>query len=114
MQEIEHGEVGRQRTQGIEWSSSDPAIATVVEGVVVPVRNGRTTITANVGSRTATATVVVEGMSVPFAWSFRNHVEPLLAKEGCNSGACHGRWPEKEASGSRCGAMIRRPTISIS
>ncbi len=29
-------------------------------------------------------------MDVPFAWSFRNQVEPLLAKLGCNSGACHG------------------------
>ena len=29
-------------------------------------------------------------MSTPFAWSFRNHVEPILAKQGCNSGACHG------------------------
>ena len=29
-------------------------------------------------------------MSEPFAWSFRNHVEPVLAKQGCNSGACHG------------------------
>ena len=26
----------------------------------------------------------------PFAWSFRKHVEPILAKQGCNSGACHG------------------------
>ncbi len=25
-----------------------------------------------------------------FDWSFRNHVEPVLAKQGCNSGACHG------------------------
>jgi len=23
-------------------------------------------------------------------WSFRNHVQPVLAKAGCNSGACHG------------------------
>ena len=29
-------------------------------------------------------------MERPFAWSFRNHVEPVLAKLGCNSGACHG------------------------
>ena len=29
-------------------------------------------------------------MSRPFDWSFRNHVEPMLAKLGCNSGACHG------------------------
>jgi hypothetical protein len=24
------------------------------------------------------------------AWSFRNHVQPVLAKTGCSSGACHG------------------------
>ena len=29
-------------------------------------------------------------MNHPFEWSFRNHVEPMLAKLGCNSGACHG------------------------
>src|SRR5438270_10528796 len=24
------------------------------------------------------------------AWSFRNHVQPVLAKNGCSAGACHG------------------------
>ncbi|MGO9923343.1 MAG: DUF1553 domain-containing protein [Isosphaeraceae bacterium] len=90
VQEIERGEVGRERSTGAEWSSSDPKIATVAAGVVTPVHDGRATITARVGAQTATASVVVEGMSKPFAWSFRGHVEPLLAKEGCNSGACHG------------------------
>jgi Protein of unknown function (DUF1553)/Protein of unknown function (DUF1549) len=90
VQEIEHGEVGRQRVAGIEWSSSDTTIATVVNGVVTPVHDGRATITAKVGALTATAKVVVEGMSAPFAWSFRNHVESVLTREGCNSGACHG------------------------
>src|ERR1700745_2994676 len=23
-------------------------------------------------------------------WTFRNHVQPVLAKAGCNAGACHG------------------------
>ncbi len=90
VQEIEHGEVGRQRVAGIAWSSSDPTIATVVDGVVTPVHDGQVTITAKVGAHTSTAKVVVAGMSNPFAWSFRNHVEPILAKQGCNSGACHG------------------------
>jgi hypothetical protein len=90
VQEIEHGEVGRQRVAGIAWSSSDPTIATVVDGVVSPVHDGQVTITAKVGAHTSTAKVVVAGMSNPFAWSFRNHVEPILAKQGCNSGACHG------------------------
>jgi hypothetical protein len=28
--------------------------------------------------------------SETFQWSFRNHVQPVLAKAGCSSGACHG------------------------
>jgi Protein of unknown function (DUF1553)/Protein of unknown function (DUF1549) len=90
VQEIEHGEVGRQVVEAIEWSSSDPEIASVVAGVVTPLRDGQATISAKVGDRTATAKVKVSGISQGFAWSFRNHVEPVLAKQGCNSGACHG------------------------
>src|SRR5207249_9437092 len=28
--------------------------------------------------------------NAPVLWSFRNHVQPVLAKAGCSSGACHG------------------------
>ena len=35
-------------------------------------------------------------MDKPFEWSFRNHVEPVLAKAGCNSGACHGALAGKK------------------
>jgi len=90
VQRIERGEVGRALAAGLQWSSSDSKIATVIGGVVTPVHDGSATITVKVGAQTATAKVVVEGMSRPFAWSFRGHVEPLLAKQGCNSGACHG------------------------
>jgi Protein of unknown function (DUF1553)/Protein of unknown function (DUF1549)/Bacterial Ig-like domain (group 2) len=90
VQEVEHGEVGRQRASAVEWSSSDSKIASVADGLVTPVHDGRATITAKVGAQTATATVKVDGLNGPFAWSFRNHVEPILAKQGCNSGACHG------------------------
>ena len=90
LQELERDDAGRQVTERILWSSSDSRVATVVDGLVVPVHDGQTTITAKVGANTATAKVVVSGMSRPFEWSFRNHVEPMLAKLGCNSGACHG------------------------
>jgi hypothetical protein len=90
VQEIEQGEVGRQVVEAIEWSSSDPEVASVVAGVVTPLRDGQATISARAGDRTATAKVKVTGMSQGFTWSFRNHVEPVLAKQGCNSGACHG------------------------
>jgi Protein of unknown function (DUF1553)/Protein of unknown function (DUF1549) len=89
-QELERDEAGRQVTEKVSWSSSDSRVATVVDGMVLPVHDGQTTITARVGEHTATAKVVVSGMSSAFEWSFRNHVEPMLAKLGCNSGACHG------------------------
>ncbi len=90
LQEVERGEVGRQVVSAIEWSSSDPEVATVDNGVITPVHDGQATITAKSGAQTATAKVTIRGMTAPFAWSFRNHVEPVLAKLGCNSGACHG------------------------
>jgi Protein of unknown function (DUF1553)/Protein of unknown function (DUF1549) len=89
-QEAERGEVGGQVAGPIEWSSSDPAVATVAAGVVTPAGDGRATITAKAGDRSATAAVTVAGMGRPFDWNFRNHVEPILARQGCNSGACHG------------------------
>ncbi len=90
LQELEGDEAGRQITDKLTWSSSDPQVATVVDGLVIPAHDGQTTITAKVGERNATAQVIVSGMSRPFEWSFRTHVEPMLAKLGCNSGACHG------------------------
>ena len=92
VQELEKGEAGSQLVDGIEWSSSDPAVAEVVDGVIRPVKDGSATITAKVGGKSASSKVTVAGMGMgaPFAWGFREHVEPILAKQGCNSGACHG------------------------
>ncbi len=84
-------ELAGQVATGIVWSSSDPAIATVDQaGLVTPHGNGSVSIEARVGASAARARVQVEGFGGGFAWSFRNHVEPVLARMGCNSGACHG------------------------
>src|SRR4051794_26511333 len=82
------GEAAGQVSRGVEWSSSDPRIATVVDGVVRPVGDGEANIEARVEGQTASARVVVAGMGRPTGPSFRNQVEPVLAKLGCNSGAC--------------------------
>ena len=94
VQEIEHGEVGRQRVAGIEWSSSDPKIATVVDGIVTPVHDGQATITAKVGAQTATAKVVVAGMSVPFRLEFPQSRRADTGEAGVQLGCvprCPGR-----------------------
>ncbi len=114
VQEVEHGEVGRQLVDKIEWSSSDDAVATVVAGLVTPVKDGQATILAKLGDRTATAKVKVSGMSQLFAWSFRNHVEPVLARQGCNAGACHGRLRARADSGSRSRVMTPTAITSTS
>jgi hypothetical protein len=91
VQRQESGEFTSQVADGIEWSSSNPDVATVgSDGVVRPVANGEATITAKVGDQTAAARVTVTGLDQPFQWSFRNDILPVLAKAGCNSGACHG------------------------
>jgi hypothetical protein len=72
------------------WSSGDPSIVQVQDGIVTPQSDGCTTVTASVDGQTATAQVVVRAMDQPPAWEFRRHVLPVLSKAGCNSGACHG------------------------
>ncbi len=85
------GSFGAQWREGVEWSSSDAEVAVVsAAGLVQPVGNGQTEIRATMGEVTTTVPVTVTGMQQPFRWSFRNHVQPVLAKTGCNSGACHG------------------------
>lgn len=74
-----------------KFTSSDPAIATVDEkGVVHPANDGDATITATIDGQAATAAVSVAGMKRGAPRSFRNDVQPVLAKMGCSMGACHG------------------------
>lgn len=75
----------------VTFSTSDPKVATVKDGVIIPVGDGSATITAATpdGSQ-ASATVTVRDFATKHAWSFRNHVLPVFAKGGCNMGACHG------------------------
>lgn len=84
--EVLHG----QASKGLTLISSDPSVVQIVEGQAVPQGNGRATITARCAGQTATADVLVRGMDQPAEWSFRNHVESVLSKQGCNGGACHG------------------------
>ncbi len=77
-------------TVDTEFSSSDEQVVQIRSGVAVPVGDGTATITAKVGDATATSSVTVTGQGKSFQWSFRNHVESVLSKTGCNGGACHG------------------------
>ena len=71
-------------------ASDNSDIVDIREGAAWAVGNGQTTITATVGKHRATTTVRVTDVEHPVPPGFRNHVLPVLAKTGCNSGACHG------------------------
>ncbi len=73
-----------------EWTSSNPQVATSENGVVVPKSNGTATISFQANGQQSTAQLTIKNFEQPHEWSFRNHVEAVLAKTGCNSGACHG------------------------
>ena len=79
------------RTADAVFATSDAAVAAVDEtGNITAVGDGTATISAVIDGQTTTATVTVAGSDQPFDWSFRNHIQPVLFKMGCNTGACHG------------------------
>jgi hypothetical protein len=81
--------VGEVRDE-CQLQSSDESVVKIASGVAIPVGNGRATISAREGQRKASVAVSVSGQENEHVWSFRNHVESVLSKCGCNSGACHG------------------------
>jgi len=94
-----------QWTDNLIISTSNPAVVKIENGVVLPVSNGTAQVTATSGDRSATAEVTVTGQDQPFTWSFRNHVESVLSKTGCNSGACHGALAGKKGFKLSLGAF---------
>src|SRR5437868_5712773 len=66
-----------QAAKDVVFTSADPKVLKIEDGVAIPVSNGTSTITATVGEAKATAEVTVTGQDQPFTWSFRNHVESV-------------------------------------
>ncbi|MBC21204.1 MAG: S-layer protein [Planctomycetaceae bacterium] len=79
-----------QVRDGVTWTSSDPNIVVVSDNRAKAVGDGEATIRGTWKGKSALAKVIVSGTSSELTWDFRRHVLPILAKRGCNSGACHG------------------------
>jgi len=91
VERVESGRFVGDNTSKAKFSSSNPTVATVDEaGVVHPVSDGEATITATIDGHPAVATVTVASVAGNPGRSFRNDVQPVLAKMGCSNGACHG------------------------
>lgn len=96
VERIDDGKSVGQVAEGLTFVSSDPKVVKIDAGVAYPVGNGQATVTARAGAAEAAARVRVVRIGEPHVWSFRNQVQPILAKAGCNGGACHGAFAGKK------------------
>lgn len=90
VEQVRLGQHVGQVTEGVTFRSSDQKVVRIEKGIAIPVGNGEAKISTSHGPQAATAKVKVTGQDVAHEWNFRNHVQSVLSKAGCNSGACHG------------------------
>lgn len=86
--------------QGLSLTIAPPNIAELTPGpenswIIRGNNAGSATLTATWKSpsglmETIQTTVVVRRSEGKTSWEFDNHVQPILSKNGCNMGACHG------------------------
>jgi hypothetical protein len=81
-------------TRVVVFTSQPAGIVDVDDhGMISPLANGMATVTAAVEgtpSLAATAAFTVESFEQHPGYDFANCIVPILTKNGCNSGGCHG------------------------
>lgn len=79
------------------FRSLNPEILQVTsQGLVTPVANGTGQVEITLGNEKTTVAVKVDRADVDQPWSFREDVQAVLTKTGCNMGACHGAQAGKK------------------
>jgi len=77
-------------TAAAQYLSADPAVVTVDDrGQLIAVGNGQTTIRVQADDWQGEVQVTVEEVTAEPKIQFMKHVRPVIAKAGCNMGACH-------------------------
>ena len=71
-------------------ATSNPKVVRISNDFAEARGDGQATITATLRGRRTSVPVTIENFTAPSVWSFRNDVQPVLTKMGCNSGPCHG------------------------
>jgi hypothetical protein len=81
---------GKDVTAAARYTVADPKIATVKDGTLYPLQDGRTSITINASGRTLVVPVDVRNVTTKATPRFIADVEPILTRSSCNAGGCHG------------------------
>ncbi len=77
-------------TRTVDWSLNQPVANVEARGIIRPLEQGKTTLTASFKGKKVNAQVSVDGLDEPFHPDFIRDVNPILTRLGCNAGACHG------------------------
>ncbi|MGB7344875.1 MAG: DUF1549 domain-containing protein [Pirellulaceae bacterium] len=85
-----HGDNVGSAIGDVQFESSNTDVVKIVDGVALVVGNGTASITATANGKSAISQVTVVQADQPHQWSFRNDVQSVLSKIGCNMGSCHG------------------------
>ena len=77
-------------TASAQYTSQDPAVATVKDGVIHAAGNGSTVVRIQAGGQEASVKVTVAAFETASPVVFHTEILAALTKSGCNMGACHG------------------------
>lgn len=70
---------------------AETALVAVDErGLITPLADGEGALRFRVGEHEVEVPVIVQGLAAEFEPSFRQDVMPVLTRQGCNAGTCHG------------------------
>jgi hypothetical protein len=90
VERLEDGKFVGECSDKLQFTSTNPQVVKIEDGIAIPAGNGEATIRATAGEQSASIKVTVRDADKQVVPSFRNQVQPILAAAGCSSGACHG------------------------
>src|SRR5262249_29264701 len=78
-------------SEAAAYTLANPKLGKVEGGLLKPLADGETQLTAKLGKLTANpVSVKIAGTTAPKSVEWANDVMPIFGKTGCNSTACHG------------------------
>lgn len=77
-------------TRMVKFTIKAEAAEISPRGILRPLKNGSTKLTATLENKSAQAPVEISGQSKGFEADFIRDVNPVIAKLGCSAGSCHG------------------------
>ena len=90
VQRFSDGLAREQISENLEWTVEPNSVASIENGILTPRNNGKAILRVIHDGNQAEIGLEVRNYEQAEDWSFRNHVQPILAKFGCSAGACHG------------------------